>query len=266
MKKLNSCPICDSVSLKTLQGKYTINPEEYHFLSFVKSNPIFKRRFNKQYFFERCQCLDCEHIFEKVIFDPEDEIKYHTHMYTSNKEEKVELFEDYFSELDIMLKELDVIENLTDLGNVLDIGSSFGDFCVLAKTLNIDISGFDICHKANAYLMRSGINCYTHFNQLRTRFKVIRVSHVLSHIHNDIESFIGRLIDFVDFDGFLYFIDHNARFFNIEESSPLWHVNVFSQKSFDLLLSRFNTLEEVSCNEFQSSPYIFKIFRRVNAL
>jgi len=263
MRILSNCPICYSIESKIISfNRHHIDQNKYNFKPFTKDNDLFKKVNIVKYFFERNQCLNCDHIYERLVFDKSEEIEYHTAMYASNQNETINLFQDRFLNLEIMLKELKIIKDLIELESLLDVGSAFGEFCFLVKSLNLDVSGFDLCEKSNHYLRKHNINCYNSFKSIDRKFRIIRVSHVLSHIHNNLEEFVKKLFTYLQLGGIIWFIDHNAKFFNINDS-PLWHVNVFSETSSNLFFSRFFNLLEIKPSNLNIDPYIFKVFRKI---
>jgi 2-polyprenyl-3-methyl-5-hydroxy-6-metoxy-1,4-benzoquinol methylase len=254
MIKSDRCPICGSGNIKTIYQSGVIGNSPNNYSAVVGSNPVIKKYVRKTYRVTVMHCIECSHAFQYDIFSPEEELEYHQ-SYLVNDNSWIS---DHYQNVDALVEEVKEIRNITPFKTVLDIGASHGEFCFLLKALHATPTAFDLCTKTNKYLSDNGIECFSSIDHIDRKFDVVRVSHVLSHIQNDVYSFVKDLVNLVNTNGVIYFIDHklDADLYTIR--SPLLHTNVFSEESISLLIP--DCLVKVG--DFSSQDSIFKCYRR----
>jgi len=258
MIKYNRCPICGSESIKLLYQGNVIGNSSKGYSDVIKNNSAIKKYVKRTYSVVVKYCLDCFHGFQSEVFSPEEELEFHRSYFADGGESWIF---DYYSNVDILVKEIKIIRNITSFKNILDVGASQGEFCFLLKALHITPTAFDLCTKTNKYLSDNNIECFSSIGGINRKFDVIRVSHVLSHIQNDVGEFVRNLTDLLNIHGIIYFVDHKLNILDLSViKSPLLHTNIFSEKSISLLIP--DCLEEVQVQDFNEDYLLFKCYRR----
>ena len=276
MRIQTKCPICKSNDLQNLIQENVVgngnnvfqerleNNNLLNYNEIVRDNPTIKKYVKRTYNLTIHQCLNCQHIFQTTVFNPDEEFEYHSLLFKGSNG-TIDMIDDHFENAEIVLTELKAINNIFNFKNVLDVGASYGEFCFIAKSLKIKPYAYDICFDSNLILQNNSIDWFNDLESITKKFEVIRVSHVLSHIHNNLEDFIKKIISLLMDDGLIYFVDHelqNTKDLSIVKS-PLLHVNIFSKKSLTLLINNFPELEEIE-NLPDINNMLFKCYRRKN--
>jgi 2-polyprenyl-3-methyl-5-hydroxy-6-metoxy-1,4-benzoquinol methylase len=199
------CPICGSDNIKTIYHGDVIGNSSNEYSSVVGSNPVIKKYVKRTYSVTVKHCMDCFHTFQYDIFSPEEEIEYHQ-SYLIDDDSWIS---NYYDNVDDMIKEIKIVRSIAPFKTVLDVGASQGEFCFLLKSLHVTPTAFDLCVKTNKYLHDNSIECFSSIEDIDRKFDVVRVSHVLSHIQNNVGIFVKDLVDLVDSNGMIYFIDQN---------------------------------------------------------
>lgn len=271
MRLQKECPICNSTNVDIVLQENIIgngnnvfqnrlesnNSIKYEAL--VKHNSAIIKYINRTYNLTIMKCLDCGHLYQYNIFNKKEEYEYHTNFFKKFKTN--DWFENYYELINIMVDELKILNSIKKFKSILDVGAGFGEFCFIAKVLKLDPYAFDICEESNKYLKNNSIKSFNDIKTIEKKFEVIRVSHILSHIHNDIKLFISSLIDLLDDDGIICFADHildDSSDLSIIKS-PLLHVNIFSNKSFKKLMNNFS-LKEIKIDYNNS---FFKCYKKI---
>jgi len=270
MNLQDKCPICNSKSIRIIfQDKVIGNGHnegqirtKYFFSPVIYNNPIIKKFLKRTYNLDIRQCNVCDHLFQYIIFNPYEELEFHQSYFKLTGIDNGFKINPYKEEL-LYIKELNFLFSNFNIKNILDIGSSTGEFCQIAKKYNINPSGVDLCLVSNNFLKEKNIECFESVDEIDKTFDIIRVSHVLSHIHNGIESFIKSLILKLKVGGIIYFIDHLNNKTISPILSPLLHVNLFSDKSFNLLINKVSSLKLIKdLHDIYDETNLFKIYRR----
>jgi SAM-dependent methyltransferase len=98
-----------------------------------------------------------------------------------------------------------VIRKMTQDGNLLEIGSSWGYFLFQARTAGIDAIGIEIGDARRQFgVERLGVPIVKDMEELNgQKFRVVYTSHVLEHF-TDLSMIFGKIRDVLDPEGFLF--------------------------------------------------------------
>lgn len=273
MIQQNKCPICKSSSIKKFlrdevvgHGHYPFQKiTKYFFTAVVFHNPVIKKLLPRTYFLDIRKCEECNHLFQHKIFDPKGELEFHKAYYEITGIDDGFRTSDY-DEDKANRDEIDFISSTFNGKTILDIGANTGEFCELARESNIVPTALERGLKAVDFLKSKDIECFEDSSEINKKFDIIRTSHVLSHMQHNIVDFINSLISKLNDNGIIYFIDHLN---NNEENlnpilSPLLHVNLFCDNSFDLLIDNFPSLSPIDhdCKAYNKNIFL-KIYRRI---
>ena len=261
MRNQDNCPICESVNLICLKEDNPIgygtgsNSNEFEYNVNVIENPSVKKFVRRSFNLKIMQCKTCEHVFQYRVFTLEEEIEFYSTHYLEREPNDI-IVCDPLMFTETVVQEIRYLNSIQKFRTILDIGAAFGEFCFLAKSLKLEPCAYDICTKSNNFLNNNAIEWYDDLTKINKKFDVVRISHILSHVHNNIKELISNSIGLLKPGGIIYFADHESNLpidFEVLRG-PLHHVHLFSKKSFNHLLSEFNDKIEI----IQNAPKIIE--------
>jgi 2-polyprenyl-3-methyl-5-hydroxy-6-metoxy-1,4-benzoquinol methylase len=173
---------------------------------------------------------------------------YESEDYISHTDNKRTFFEKVYQKIkSIALKnKLDLINKLQKpKGSLLDIGAGTGDFLLIAKQNNWEITGIEPNDKAKKIAIKKGVSFIDNSSLLKNNsFDVITMWHVLEHVPN-IENQIKELKRLLKPTGTIIIAVPNFNSFDAKYYATFWaaydvprHLWHFSKKSIQLLFEK----------------------------
>jgi len=172
---------------------------------------------------------------------------YDSEDYISHTDGKRSLFEKVYQLVkNIALKnKIRLINNLSDKGNLLDIGAGTGDFLIAANKDGWNITGIEPNEKAKTIAIKKGVQFVENTNVLQSNsFDVITMWHVLEHVP-DVQKQIQELERLLKPNGSILIAVPNFNSFDAKYYGKFWaafdaprHLWHFSKTAIKVLFER----------------------------
>lgn len=186
--------------------------------------------------FELLHCT-CGLVFQNDIFIEKSERDMFINYYDKIPEQSIETDNDpniYY--------EMDIISKLFDRPKMLDFGSFWGKFALISQhsTYFKEVYCYELGKEKINHHIKIGLPI---LDKIDMHFELIRISNVLSHLHNNL---LNILSDLIEKGEVIFIIDWNGDC-ELNESmphcKPLWHVNTFTSKSLEYIQDTFSLKE-----------------------
>lgn len=231
-----------------------------------------------EWIFEVAKCNNCEFIWQTYVLNDVLMKQMYDYWAPSGLSKLVHadfsLFRKYGRQMEIIY---DLIKKEPRETNVLDFGSGWGYWCLMAKAYGYNVFGFDIAKKKCEYAMRIGISMFTKFEEIRNyRFDFINAEQVFEHIPNPLPSLIA-LVDTLNKNGCIRISVPDCRNIEIKLRKspvvvaknaihPLEHMNCFTHQTL-LRLGEMAGLQLISQpilinDRFSLASYFKALMRR----
>jgi len=275
--KRTKCPVCSS---KNISEIYSCNYQKNPIKSYL--NNFYKNRLEWNYLqkakYVLIQCNECEAIYQKYIPNTEfmkriyekwlslKSIKASSRIDTKKKERIIQ----EISELKLILKKK---HKLT----FLDYGMGNGEWCLIAKTLGINIYGLELSQELLKKARKMGIKTITESGLRKISFNYINTDQVFEHIPNPLDT-LKLLKSVLDKDGIVKISvpsgNHIPKYLRKENwdvtkskkgslnpISPLEHITCYTHKSI-VIMGKTIGLKEIKiplfiqykCTQFIDNP------------
>lgn len=185
------CPICNSVSIN---GLYQIDFADDRFINFMNLEPNFHERFRHDsesgYFngqtFRIGKCANCKFIFLITVLNDlglrklyDSWLDPHMTLMSHRTQNRLAKSLWYSQRINTVIRSFLGLSAL----NILDWGAGFGDFCMLAKGYDMNITALEFSREKKSQLEKLGIPVVTNSDILPPKhFHFIHVEQVLEHV------------------------------------------------------------------------------------
>jgi len=275
LDKRNSCPCCNKTYEKCV---FSLSYKDNNIKSFLKSyygyeiSNFFSSLENYNY--NLILCKNCNTIYQEYIPSIEFSIKLYNEIMideqTLQKKKKFSIknFKEYFNELY-------AFENLLKKKSydikILEFGAGWGYWSRCAASMNFNIYAHELSQSKKNYIKNQNINILESLKNRNQNFDIIYSNQTFEHLNFPREIIID-LLKLLKPGGYIYLKFPNSYLFKykIKKSNvikkgplqPLEHLNLFSKKSFEMMMKDFDTsifnLDHYYDMSIQKIPRILK--------
>lgn len=238
MEQLNQCPIC---------GSENRSP----FIS-CKDHSISKETFHLE------KCNACEFVFTNPRPSQQEIGPYYdSSAYISHHAQSTGIIASIYRAIrnkQFVSKENIIRSYLRKIENILDIGCGTGDFLAYMKSKGVEVTGAEPDKDARNQAQQKGLSIVNpeELSNLKKRFKVITMWHVLEHVHL-LNERITEISNLLDDGGIAVIAVPNLKSFDAGYYGSYWaaydvprHLYHFSRKNITELFAK-QSFKEIGC-------------------
>lgn len=198
------------------------------------------------------RCQNCGHLFKGGLFNY-DWYKQVDYWYKDSAEHLRRYQKMFYSVFEEFIRE----------GKVLEIGAADGDFLyhIHQNFPEAEITYnelIDMCREEyNGFITEKLIGDFTKLDLQGKTYKNIFLNDVIEHFDTIKESF-EKILDALELGGRIFIVTNNGDFLNAHNELIYHqeHLNIFSRKSWNLLISKYPVIENLHFNSPQGLSFI----------
>lgn len=245
-----ACPLCHSVDLIAIFASGYESSDMRQFLEFEQTFGgsfwgEYERGLFNGYVFKVVKCRTCDFLFQSSVLndagmkllydkwvDPQATLERHQRRDLTFKRSV-----GYSQRLNIVIKHFSGVER----PEMLDWGSGFGDFCVMAKSYGVDIAALEFSEERASHLESRGIRIVTPDGLKEKHYHFINLDQVLEHVTEPV-ALLRQIRHYLRDDGILcvstprcVHIEKNLKTGmltqRVFDCLSMQHINAFTNKS-----------------------------------
>ena len=243
-----NCPVCSNIKFKIL---YSLSYKDKNILEFL--NNYYKGKLPsyllENYEYQLAECNKCKFIFQKYVPDDEFSSKLYDKIISADdslkkKLDKKNLNLKYDNEINLIKK---IFRNKKI--KVLEFGAGWGFWASRAIESGLDVDAFEVSDSRIRYMKEKGITVVKDMEKNKNDYDFIYSDQTIEHItdpHQIFKSFLPNLKQggfiLLNYPSSFNFRNKLKRNYlpKKDAAHPLEHINLFSRKSVNFFINKYN--------------------------